>query len=269
MDCFILIHQGYADLFNSIGLINYFSEKYKNIFVFVQDISRKNILDEIFYNKNEVKILIPNFVDFGKSNQPNTCLNCMVDGNYICPRDTSKKCIYINFNEYNGDIIKIGSFNNFSKWIDFLKQQKSFAHAFYTYQGINEEIRLNKFLLYNDENKINDSYNKFIEKYGSDYVLIHEDNERNFNINRNKIINNNLPIINLNLITNIFVDYLLILKNSKEIHLIDSSWSVLIYLLSKDYLKNIPIYLNESLSKSLGRDTGIYKNKTFDNWIFY
>jgi hypothetical protein len=60
-----------------------------------------------------------------------------------------------------------------------------------------------------------------------------------------------------------------VLENAKEIHLIDSSWSVLIYLLSKNIITHIPVLLNETFFKRMGRDTGIYKNPSFNNWTFY
>ena len=61
--------------------------------------------------------------------------------------------------------------------------------------------------------------------YGLKYILIHEDQERNRLIRRNKISDNNLPIINLNKISLLFVDYIKIIENAQEIHLIDSSCS--------------------------------------------
>ena len=151
-------------------------------------------------------------------------------------------------------------------WTKKIYEYNSFAHAFY--QNLNQIIRFNFFKLYNNKDRENILYNSFINKYGTEYILVHEDTNRNIYIDKNKISKKNLPIINLDNISIYFVDYLKIILNSSEIHLIDSSWSVFIYLLSHKN-KVIPIYINETDTIKRGRTTNIYKNPTFDNWIFY
>ena len=269
-NCYIIIHQGIGDLFNSIGIINFYNEINKKTFILLLNKLNLDILKGIFYNKDDVIPIIPNFIEYDESIFPNTCVNCMAEGNKnCCPRNNNIKCKYLNFNEFKGDIIKIGSFNNSGNWEKYRRNKFSFAHAFYTYNNLNENIRFKYYEIFNNKEEENIRYSDFIKKYGSDYILIHEDESRNLKINKNKIKNKNLPIINLNRVSDTFVDYIKIIKNASEIHLIDSSWSVFIYLLSYKDIKNIPIFLNESYFKSIGRDTNIYKNPTFSNWVFY
>lgn len=270
-NCYIIIHQGIGDLFNSIGLINYYTDKYEKVYIFLLDNIRKNIYNEVFLNNNRVEFIIPDFINYNEDIYPSTCIICMTNRNSLnCPRINSEKCKYINYNKYNGDIIKIGSFNNFNKWQKYILTQQSFAHAFYTYNKLDLNIRFNYFQIFNNKEKENIVYEDFIKQYGNDYILVHEDEDinRNYFIDKSKIINKNLPIINLNKISDCFVDYSKVIKNAKEIHLIDSSWSVLIYLLSYKEI-NTPVFLFESFFKKLDRDTGIYKNPTFLNWNFY
>lgn len=267
--CFIIPHQGFGDLFNSIGIINYYSNDYDLVHVLLLDNSRISIYKEIYFNNKKIIPIIPEFCDYNNTTHPNTCLICMTNGNKLnCPRITIKKCQYINYNLYDGDIIKIGSFDNFNKWIEFKNKDFSFAHAFYSYNNLDTNIRFDYFKLYNNEILENNIYNEFIKKYGSEYILVHEDTKRKLFIDKNRILDNNLPIINLDNISTNFVEYIKVIKNAKEIHLIDSSWSVLIYLLSFKHI-NIPIFLSETQFKKNGRDTNIYKNPTFNNWNFY
>jgi hypothetical protein len=49
---------------------------------------------------------------------------------------------------------------------------------------------------------------------------------------------------------------------------IDSSWSVLIYLLSYNNF-SVKVYLNETDAKIINRDVNIYKNPIFNNWTLY
>jgi hypothetical protein len=279
-NCTIIIHQGYGDLFNSIGIINYYSNIYNSVTVLLIDNTRCIILNEIFRNKNNIKCIIPiylndSFLSKESSESSETCITCVCEYNKLyCPRvGRLSKCKIIDYSKYTGDIIKIGGFNNYNKWSNGLSQYYSFAHAFYGYQKLDQNIRFNFFKLYNNKDTENNTYETFINKYGKDYILIHEDIDRNILIDRNKIdknkIKKNIPIINLNNISIYFVDYTKIILNSSEIHLIDSSWSVFIYLLSHTMCKNIPIYINETDTKRRGRTTNIYKNPTFNNWIFY
>ena len=52
-------------------------------------------------------------------------------------------------------------------------------------------------------------------------------------------------IINLNKISNIFFDYIKVLENAIEIHLLDSVWGTFIYMLDSKYklFQNKKIYL--------------------------
>jgi len=268
-NCYIVIHQGIGDLFNSIGIINYYEQKYNNIFILVLNDLNLNILKEIFFEKKNIIPIIPEFINYEENADQNTCIRCMTYGRPLNYCRDNYSCKYINYSKLNGEIIKIGSFDNCNKWEIYRKNQFSFAHSFYSYNNLDPYLRINNFKLFNDNSKANVIYNKFITNYGEKYILVHEDIDRNLTINKNKIINKNLPIINLNKISEYFVDYLFVIKNAQEIHLIDSSWSVFIYLLSNAEIQNIPIFLNESYFKSFGRDTNIYKNPTYDNWIFY
>lgn len=267
----ISIHQGIGDLFNSIGIINYYSDKYDKVYVYLLNNISLQIYNEIFKNKNNVIPIIHKFENYVNVKHPNTCFNCMTNGRIkSCYRNPNIQCKYVNYDNLKFDCVKIGSFNNAEKWENFRKKKFSFAHAFYEYANLDLNIRFSYFKLYNDKNKENKIYDNFIKKYGDKYILIHNDEKRYKNIiDENKFINKNIPVINLDKISDNFVDYLKVIKNAQEIHLIDSSWSVFIYLLSYNFIKNIPVFLNEKYFKSLGRDTNIYKNPTFSNWIFY
>lgn len=269
MNCYIIPHQGYGDLFNLIGFINYYSYMYDIIFILLLDNGRLNLYNKIFENNEKIIAIIPKFCNYENSIHEQTCFNCMTLGSSGNKCRSNTSCKYIDYN-LDGDIIKIGSFNNAKTWEIYKQRQFSFAHAFYTYNNLSENVRFDYFKLFNNKDDENIIYNKFIEKYGNNYVLIHEDVKRYGNlIDKNKIINKKINIINLDRISNNFIDYLKVIKNAKEIHLIDSSWSVLIYLLSHKEIQNIPVFLNESYFKKMGRDTNIYKNPTFSNWTFY
>jgi len=267
---YICIHQGYGDLFQNVGLINFYSQKCDKLYVFVLDENRRNVINAIFKNNDKISSVIPTFKTYQEVTHPRSCFLCMTNGSYLnCPRNHKYRCKYIKSKDYDGEIINIGCFKDSIKWENFRNNQLSFAHSFYSYNNIDLNVRFENFILFNDVVEEEQVYTDFVKKYGEKYILIHQDPSRNLLLNYKKVLNKNLPCINLNCISSTFVNYTKVIKNATEIHLIDSSWSVFIYLLSYKFLKNIPIFLNETYLTRNGRDTNIYKNPTFQNWNFY
>jgi hypothetical protein len=105
-------------------------------------------------------------------------------------------------------------------------------------------------------------YNEFVLNNGYEYNLYFScENNYNFDINiKNKCQN---PI-NINNKTIYFYDYIKILENAIDIHIIDSFWSCFIYILQAKYnlFVNIKIYyypLNHNIIFFINEPL-------FDNW---
>ena len=271
----IIIHQGWADLFSNNGLLNYYADIYDELIIFIIDNNRKKLLEEVFKNNSKIKIEIPQITN--NYNGIDTCLNCMTLGNSnCCPRDHNILCKYIDYNNYKDNYIniKIGAFNNYNLWHIFKTNKYleniSFSHCFYLYNNIDINHRINNFKIHQNseiENNNYDNYKKLINTFNNKYIVVHEDNDRGFILTNNLNNPNNLPIYNLDKKSIIMIDQISIIENAEELHLIDSSYSVLIYYLCFNNLKlqNKKIYL---YSINENRDTFIYKNPTHNNWIF-
>ena len=272
MKATIIIHQGFADLFSNNGIINYYCDIYDELIIFVLDEYRKKLLEFIFNNRKNIKIVIPIFSNI--SNNIDTCLNCITYGSSsICPRETNIKCKYIDYSYYTDYTnIKIGGFNNYNDWEKFRSSKYheniSFSHCFYLFNDLNINNRINNFKIYRDFELENNNYINLVNEIGDKYIVIHEDINRNIIINKNYVENKNLPLYNLDKKSDNMIDQIKILENSKEIHLIDSNYSVLIYFLSfnNEILKNKKIFLHKYTREN--RDTLIYTNPTPNNWIF-
>jgi hypothetical protein len=154
MKATIIVHQGFGDYFSNNGIINYYSDMYDELIVFVLDEYRKQFLEFMFNDKKNIKIIIPVFSN--TCNNIETCLNCMTYGNSsICPRETNIKCKYIDYTHYNDYInIKIGSFNNCANWENFRNnkycEKISFSHCFYLFNNLDIKSRINNFKIYRD-----------------------------------------------------------------------------------------------------------------------
>lgn len=158
----------------------------------------------------------------------------------------------------------------------------SFLDSFYLSKNLDPTMRYTNFKIpptILEESKL--IYQDFIKKHGTDYILIHEDPNhsiingfkygdkiRNTIIPINKkFIKTDLPIINLDQISNKMIDYFDVLLNAKEIHLIHSSWSNLLYILNfnEEKLKSIPIYMHFYSREN--KDYCLYEPK-HSNWTY-
>lgn len=264
MKATLIHHQGFGDLFTNNGLCNYYGEKYDELVIFTYTESRKKVIEYMYQDSDKIKCVIPKLHNNFDGNS--TCLNCMTNGGpSLCPRDHVKKCEYIDYTDFEGyDNIKVGSFKDFKDWENFNRNNFSFSHSFYLYNGLDLSTRIDKF---------NVSRNLEIEEYqynllgGAGYTLIHEDSKRGILIDRDNIKDRSNTIHNLDGKSDIMVDQIKVIENASEIHLIDSSYSVLIYFLSfhNEKIRQIPKFLYRH---PYNRDYNIYRLPIADNWNF-
>jgi hypothetical protein len=125
-----------------------------------------------------------------------------------------------------------------------------FMEAFYTAYNINYNVRINNFSINRDMDMENNIYDEFIKKYGVDYIVYHDDEMNHIhgvNSVSTKInfpnIQSKINYINLNKISYTFFDYLTVIQNAKEIHLVDSVWAAFCYQMDAKYgiFSNKPI----------------------------
>ena len=136
----------------------------------------------------------------------------------------AKKFIFLNkfkFGKYKYDIVKILENKHLDK-----HSGVTFEEQLYRLANVDFEKKWDSFFVERNFKKEKELYEKAASK--EDYVFLHEDDSRNFVINRKKI-NRNLKIFTPNdkLTENLF-DYCTIIEKAKEIHVIDSSFMFLI-----------------------------------------
>ena len=139
---------------------------------------------------------------------------------------------------------------------------KNFVNNFYLPYDIPTNNRIENFIFTRDTELENNTYNNFINENGEKYILYHS-NDDNTDFITNKTSE---KYINLNKKTNTFFDYIKILENSIEIHVIDSSWGAFIYLLNCKYglFKDKKIYLYPTRGY-----IEMFQNPILlDNWTF-
>ena len=213
----MLGHIGLGDHFLTNGIVRHISENNKITFFCF-----KKYYDGIskIYSDNENIEIIPVLSDHEAINWFNSTFKYYDDT--IIYGDFGK-----NFNSHN------------FKHDDI----KKFDQIFYEQANVPYEYRWKKFKINRDFELENKIYEDLVKN--ENYCFIHEDKQRNYVIDK-EFISKNLIHININNIKKedlyFITDYYKIIKNCKEIHCIDSSFSC--FIDNVDDFKNIPKYLH-------------------------
>jgi hypothetical protein len=231
------------------GGIQYLSKKYDTI-IYVCKKSNYKQISYMFQNlSNIIYYIIPD-----KYTIPYI--------KYYIPVDNK---IYNKFKKYN--ISYINFYDNISKnRHKFLYNYINEDVVQRTYNNLKLDINIgyNYFKIPRDDKRENNLYNKLVNIIGDKYVIVIDDEKRNFLINDIYLTKIKLPIYKLsmnshnknkkldNIKSEYIFDYIKILSNAESIYSIDTS---LLWLL--DFLNiNIPIY-----AFCARNDTCIYRNK--------
>jgi hypothetical protein len=254
----MLGHQGVADFYSQVGLYNSIISKYFQLdesLILVESESNKKMSEHLFLN---CKIDVANTTN--EYNGIDTCLICHTTcRKNNCLRDNSKQPKFLDRKYYEGNNYKIhllNSFYEYRKWEEFRKNM-SFNVAFYLYNNINKLNLISRFdIVLPPQINIPDK----------EYIIYHDDPYRNIHINKNYFSKSINLYINLNQKSEIMIDCIELIKNAKEIHIVDSNYSVLIWLLCHKYnfCRNIPIYLHTYPRP--GRELNIYTHNLPKNW---
>jgi hypothetical protein len=270
MQSLIIGHQGWGDFFTQNALYNHYIDRGKKIKIAVIDEPRRSMMSRIFYDRSNAEVILPVFInaklkEAKKYIGVETCVICHTNlGGESCPREPHNPCKYIHYDHYEDhEFIKLNAFKDYSKWSRFLTENnRSFAHLMYEYEGMDPLNRIKNFKIYRDQNLEDERFTMFQK---NDYILVHDDPIRSFVI---PSINfkNNVEKIDLNMRSDIIIDMLKVIENAKQLHFIDSSYSVLIHLLSfnNEKIRSIPKYLY-TLNRNT-RDIGIYQDPNAYNW---
>ena len=259
---FFIFHDvALGDQISAGGMIRFLYTKFDNIIIACQKIYHKQ-LQELYKDLPNIYFYVLDYENFiwdihyhfsnilfNFETNESTCLDKV-------KKIISSKNISFKFN---------GNENNYI--ID--KNSYLFPDRMYKNYNIDIKIRYDYFKINRDIETENTVYNELIKILGNDYIIVIDDEKRNFTIN---LPNQKYPIfklgldsknknINLELIKNDnIINYIKILENAKEIHSIDSS---LLLLIDQIDLKS-RIFVYPSLRYNyVGKSMVIYKNKNF------
>lgn len=267
----VYFHQGWTDIIMCLGLINYYKEHYDILYIIIRSDSKK-LLD--FYIRNLDKVYsIPINTDNGRyygeidTNYEGDVV--IYENNIIKIPSNTDVLFHYEHDRYRRD--KYKSF--FWKSHHLKKTSTSFAEEFYSYYDIDYMNRIKNFKVCRDSDLENETYQDFIKENGSNYILYHDDELNHLHgihhvstkIKFDNIIKD-YTYVNLNKKSNIFFDYLKIIENAKELHLIDSIWASVIYQMDAktNFLNNKKVNLY-----CFRNHQNLFEHPIkLDNWVF-
>jgi len=142
------------------------------------------------------------------------------------------------------------------QYLDCIQNYDKF---FYHSVGLDFDKRWSDFYILRDNKREQELYDKFEIK--GDYIFIHEDTQRNFNIDKTHIPQNVQVVTPDIRFTNNIFDYLKIIENATEIHVIDSSFK---HIIESIEVKSKKLYYHKYAR--LYNDNFLY-NISKKNWI--
>lgn len=222
----LLFHQGWTDILNCMPLINHYSRHYKKIFLYIREDSTE-LVD--FFCKQIINVEI-----------------------FYVQKNLINKHFFINSlqeKHFDSDLLIHGEFDRFR--IDKFKNAFSrnsndhFAVRFYKNYNLNRNLLNSRLSFARDQALENKVYDEFTKEHGFDYVLKHSSKEKEITIS------SPFKTVELGGLTTNPFHYLKVLEEAKEIHVIDSMWAILCFLMEekeKMFLKNdkkiVLYYLN-------------------------
>ncbi len=243
----LFYQQGWTDIANQLALINYYLTKYNHLTVILRPDAREFYEYYLRDKKNITKIY-----------------------NSIAHTSDVHSSFYEQFDKNEYDYLLHGKLDNnrydtykyrfMSEPIPF---KEHFGKRFYTCYDIDFETKINYFEFMRDIDLENRIYDEFVNKYGFEYALYHDNEKNDSDISFDKL--DNITYINVNGITDNIFSMIKVLINAKEIHVVDSFWASFCYIVDAKYslLKNINIYLYPF--NKLGRWGGLIKDISYKN----
>lgn len=280
-------HWGWTDYIILIGLIEYYKKQFQELYI-IGFYAHKESLEHLYKDVNFYYIDVPlctllndylHRSDCGNTNANISLLDLipkLFDEDYLfiidghqCSQDFSVHFNTLNLSPHstiqniNKNQLKNTAFNfknelinpsniNLIHKIKILSMNNNNniydeRLLFYTLAHLDQSMIIDEFKIYNtsEENKL---YNDVIQSIGNNYMVVHH--LENMNIENPK----DYAVYLLNDKSNKIVDLLKIIENAKEIHVYDSLYGTLIYLLyfsSTNFCRNIPIYIHKYARKKI------------------
>ena len=218
-----MFHQGWTDIVNCLPLVNWYAKKYTKLFVVFRD-DAKNLTQ--FYLRglqNVFPIYIPKPI---------------IEVNWIDPVDVRHHNItHFEFmGHYDNQRSINDPYRNGYRRLNMISDYPS-ERLFYESYNIPYIERVNSFTLYRNVEAEELYYNKHVTS--EPYICVHAIEHLHVQPEEGT------AIINLGESTDTFFDAIRVLQHAKAIHVLDSVWAAVCYMIDTKYglIDNVPVYV--------------------------
>lgn len=222
----LFFHQGWTDIINCLPLITWYSKRYKKLYVLMREDAWMLVQFYIRGTTNVVPIYVP------KQLLGEVSWRRLVDIEHhkitkfelIAHYDSDRP----DNDPYKGAYARRNALDD-----------APFERLFYEAYEIPYIERVNSFVLYRDPIAEEVAYTKLIKR--EPYICTHTNPELQLYVKPEE----GVDIVELNQSSPMFFDYIRILQHAKAIHVIDSVWAAVCYMIDAKYglLETVPVYL--------------------------
>lgn len=225
MNALLMFHQGWTDIVNCLPLINWYAKKYTNLFVVIREDARQLVGFYLRGLRNVFPIYIPKRI---------------IEVDWLSPVDVAH--LRITRFEFIGhyDVQRPmndpyrNAYNRLNAVTDY-----PFEKLFYESYNIPYIERVNSFTLYRDPVAEEMYYNKHAKQ--EPYICVHAVNIEDLVVQPAE----NTDIVRLGESSETFFDAIRVLQHAKAIHVLDSVWAVVCYMIDTKYgmLETVPVFV--------------------------
>lgn len=241
-------HWGWTDFVILNPLINYYNTIFDEVILLIQQQNIQKFVQLLYPNNPRLYVNVVNYNDHAKD----YILENIHDTIFLIDGHQGTQCLSMVMNQIqlpnttyisrlNIELLKQSAENcmdiNHIKYRDANEEYFDERISFYLYSYLDENTIYKYFHIYRNEHLENDKYNQVQHK---DYIVSHT-------IPEMKSIETNLPVYNLSNCSDYILDTLKIIENAKEVHIFDSLYGTIVYLLinTSNFLENVPIYYHK------------------------
>jgi hypothetical protein len=227
MSALLYFHQGWTDIINCLPLMTWYSQRYRRLYVLLREDAQMLVRYYLRGTRNIIPIFIPkdildstswmNLVDVQRYGITNFELIAHFDNQ----RPSN--------DPYKGAYARRNALDN-----------APFERLFYESYGIPYIERVNSFVLFRDVVSEEAAYNRLIKR--KPYICTHTNPDLKLYVNPGE---EDVDIVELNQSSNMFFDCIRILQHANSIHVIDSVWAAVCYMIDAKYglLEKVPVYV--------------------------
>jgi len=267
-------HWGWTDFIILTSMINYYNSIFEEVVLFIPEINVQDMLNILYPNNRKIYLDIVS----GNPSAINIISSFIDEYIFLIDGHQSTQCLpmtmnqmNINENTINFHLLKNSAHNIgeginkniVSNFINIIKERDANESDFdervyfYTYSYFNKED-ICKYFTITRNKSLEDIQQQLVPR---DYIVVH-------NVDTMKQIHSEYPIIYLNDRSNYILDLLSVIENSKEIHIYDSLYGTIIYLLyfSSNFIKSKPIYYHKYARSKIPKFYDIDMINSSNDW---